>query len=785
MERWSAPWSVPVFPNSVFPNIMESRSLRLLEFSKILDFLSGFAVSSAAKERCRSLQPLGAPSEVQELNTFLEEFLVWADETRAGLSPFPSLEKVWDRVRRPESFLDAETLWEVKIVLEELRHAQSLLDNVGPERFPLLAARKAECVYPDMLWAGLKRCLDIDGRIKDESSPELFSVRQELRAIHTQCTRKVTEFIQARSIQDYLQDEYLTISSDRYVLALKSNFKGRLKGIIHDYSQSGETCYFEPFFLTELNNRLRSLKQEEREAEEQVLRYLTGLLRQEERGLKGGYDWLVGFDLSLAKAGFAQALSAVPLTIGEGLPLSLKGARHPLLALGSTPVQPIDIELREEERGLIISGGNAGGKTVCLKTLGLSAIMGLSGLPVLAAEGSTLPFLEQIFVFIGDEQSLEDQVSTFTAQIRNLSSSLPRVGPRTMVILDEFGAGTDPSQGAALAQAVIDELLDRSAWVAAATHFPALKGYGLTRSGLRSASVLFDPGTKRPLYTMAYAQVGTSLALDVAREHGLPESVLRKAERYLLLDGKDSSRLMERLNELALAREAELAELRRERQAMQQSMEKERQRLRKERTQVLSELKGQAQEIIREWKAGRLGRKEALRNLGLLRERTAKDVVLSPQSEGLSFEELSEGTPVFYPSWSKAGTVAAKDQKRRQVKIDFGGICIWADPGELLPSAQGAPERKSAGLRVQAERIGTSRLDLRGKRAEEAVDELSKFLDQATLSGLTDVEVIHGKGTGALRREIHDYLREHPSVQEFTMAPADQGGDGVTLVHLQ
>jgi DNA mismatch repair protein MutS2 len=269
--------------------------------------------------------------------------------------------------------------------------------------------------------------------------------------------------------------------------------------------------------------------------------------------------------------------------------------------------------------------------------------MGLSGLPVLAEEGSTLPYLDEIFVFIGDEQSLEDQVSTFTAQIRNLAGSLAKVGPRTLVVLDEFGAGTDPSQGAALAQAVIDDLLERKAWVAAATHFPALKGYGLTKDGLRSASVLFNPLTKRPLYTLAYDQVGTSLALDVAREHGLPESVLQKAERYLLLDGRDSSRLMERLNELALSREEELAELRRERLAMQQRLEKELQRLQKERTQLLSEVKAQAQEIIREWKAGQLGRKEALRKLGQVRERAAKGSELAPEPSRLSLETSPQG----------------------------------------------------------------------------------------------------------------------------------------------
>jgi DNA mismatch repair protein MutS2 len=486
----------------------------------------------------------------------------------------------------------------------------------------------------------------------------------------------------------------------------------------------------------------------------------------------------------MAKSGLSDALSAVPLEIAENAPLALKGARHPLLAIGGAAVRPMDIELREGERGLIISGGNAGGKTVCLKTLGITALMGLCGLPALVTEGSTMPFLDQLFVFIGDEQSLEDHVSTFTAQIRNLSASLERVGPKSLVILDEFGAGTDPSQGAALAQAVIDELLERSAWIAAATHFPALKGYGLTKTGLRSASVLFEPKTKRPLYTLAYDQVGTSLALDVAREHGLPESVLQKAERYLLLDGKDSSRIIERLNELVLAREEELAGIRKERLALQENMEKERQRLVRERTQVLSELRGRSQEIIRQWKEDRLSRKEALRQLAQVRE-LAGSGEKAEAVEGLSFDELAEGSQVLYPAWAKTGVVTARDEKRHQVKVDLGGIGIWAAPSELAhPAAAGKPKIFPE-HRVKAERARTSRVDLRGMRSDEAVCELARFLDQATLGGLTEVEVVHGKGTGALRREVHEHLRANPAVQEFTLAPADQGGDGVTIVQLQ
>ena len=472
---------------------MEPRTLHLLEFPKVLRELSGFAVSEPGTAACLALRPLATTQAVRSQLTLLDQALRWVRESGFRLTPFPDFASFFPELDIPHRVLDQDALFALCATLEQARHARDLLEPYGERGWDELFEAVAGAPWPQATWSGLKRCLDQDGRLKDESSPGLFSVRQEIRAIHQKCTKRVKDFVLAENISHYLQDDYITISSDRYVLPLKVNFKNRFPGIIHDYSQTGETCYFEPMFLVEINNTLQELKREERAEERKVLEYLTGLIRQERPGVVASYDSLVQLDLLMAKARLAEATGARALDIGEGLPARLIQARHPLLALHNEDTKAQDIKLQEGQLALIISGGNAGGKTVCLKTVGLIALMAFSGLPVPVAEGSSLPLWTDIFVVLGDEQSLEEHVSTFTAQIQYLARVWERVDHNTLFLLDEFGAGTDPTQGAALAQAVIDGLLDRGAVSIAATHFPALKAYALATERVRAASVLFDP----------------------------------------------------------------------------------------------------------------------------------------------------------------------------------------------------------------------------------------------------------------------------------------------------
>ena len=765
---------------------MESRSLQLLEFPKVLLSLSQFAASEPGRQACRNIQPLSDADRLRVETELLCQAIAWSGESRFRLESFTSLDGLFAFLDRPKSFLEQDGLWAVSHVLHVARAAQEAVRESG-ERFSVLKERCDTLQWPAKTWSGLRRCLDQNGDSRDESSPELFSVRQEIRRINQQCTRKVHDFFSDRDIAHILQDDYLTISSDRYVLALKTNFKGRLQGIVHDYSQTGETCYFEPMFLVELNNSLQELKREERTEEEKVLRYLTGLLRDERESLEGVYSWLVDLDVLLAKVILAGKIGGHALEMSPGERVNLKGARHPLLALSEGAVVPVDLELEPGQRVLIITGGNAGGKTVALKTLGLIAAMALAAVPVPVDEGSSLPFLDKIFVSMGDEQSLEENLSTFTAQIRHFSRVWPRVDDRSLVILDEFGVGTDPSQGAALAQAVVDSLLEAEAYVGVATHFPALKAYGLSRDGVRAASVIFDPDTKKPLFRLGYDQVGASQALDVAREQGLPDSILARAQEYLYLDGNDSSEVFDRLNALAARKEEELRGVARRKEVLENKHAKLQQRLERERTVVLAEIKARSQEIVRKWQQEKQGRKEALRNLNELRDRVAQsemETESGPPSVILS--ELKPGMHVTYGPWGKSGLVRAVDERRKRVQLDIGSVTLWAGVGDLTPEAR--TEKRTQGVTVHRDLTGPApsmRLDLRGMRADMAVAELERFVDRALLSGRESLEVVHGKGTGALRSAVHEFLKRCPAVHEFSMANADEGGEGVTRISLQ
>lgn len=763
---------------------MDSRTLQLLEYPKVLQHLSHFAVSEAGRDACLSLLPETDPGRIAVRSALVREAIHFCGHKDVRLTAFPDVAGVFAFLRNPLSFLDHDGLVGVR---EMLKAASTLLESLGEadaERYPGLTALVSGLTLPPRTWSGLLRCLAPDGTIRDEASPELFSVRQEIRRVHQMCTRKVQDFFQNKDLQFMLQDEFLTISSDRYVLALKNNFKGRIKGIVHDYSQTGETCYFEPLFLVELNNDLQEYKQEERAEEQKVLRFLSDLIRSEQDAIERTFSELIRFDQLLAICHFARQTDAHIIEIGPDAPLSLTQARHPLLVFGQDQVVPVDLVLHQGQQVLIITGGNAGGKTVCLKTLGLLGLMAHACLPVTAAEGSTLPFWNHFVVSMGDEQSIEQSLSTFTAQIRHFSEVWPRIDSRTLVILDEFGVGTDPSQGAALAQAVVDGLLERRAWVGAATHFPALKAYGLSREGVRAASVIFSPDTKKPLFKLGYDQVGASRALDVAREQGLPESILARAQEYLYLDAGDTEEIFERLNRLAASKEDELDSLKARSRDLELKFSRKLEKLDQERVRMQTELREASREIMRQWRDGQRGRKEALKELAQLRDSVGQPLGTEEAQHKLSIEAIAQGQVLLYLPWNKTGLVQEVDGKKERVRLDMGGVSLWVGLADVQSATRDKSDSGKVVVRSAPASVTPLRLDLRGMRADEAESELSRFLDKALLTGRTEVDIVHGMGTGAMRRVVHEHLRRSRAVGSFRLGNADEGGDGVTKVVL-
>lgn len=774
---------------------MDERTLLALEFPRVLERLSDFCLSEAGKEAALALRPMDDEDSVRASRHLYDEMRSWLAEGDFSPVSFPDISGLLTHVRtHADPILDMDGLWALKETLGLARRiAQSI--HAGAERRPLLDALACGQPLPELSLSALFRCVSDDGYLKDESSPGLMLVRSELRGIHQNCLRRVKEFAEKYNIGRYLQDDYMTLSSDRYVLPVKANFKGRIQGIIHDYSNTGETLYFEPMFLVEQNNRLQELKQQEREEERKVLRMIAGLLLQEMPQVEAAWKLLVETDLGQAKCALGAAISGCCVPLEKGAPVRLPGARHPLLVLeavrhaadrnytGPRRIEPADILLRENDRVLVISGGNAGGKTVALKTLGLITLMSLTGLPVPADSGSTLPFWSRVYAFIGDEQSLDDHVSTFTGQIRHLSRIWEGLDENALVLLDEFGSGTDPSQGAALAQAVLDGLLEKKAYTITATHFPALKSYALTRDGVRAASVLFDASTRKPLFHLAYDQVGASQALDVAREHGLPESVLRRAEHYLLMDGDDATAVMDRLNELARQREEELARLKDEERRLRDRRESLQQKLEKERQRLDEEVRRMSQELMRDYKSGKATAKQAQKEMSRLRAdlaRSAKE--MEEERPAVDPASFTVGGEVTHRMWNRKAVLRELDEKNGRGKIDLNGVTMWAPLSDLQP-ASGAPSTPKGSVTAKVSKpVSFLRLDLRGKRADLALAELEQFLDRSLLSGVEGVEIVHGRGTGALRKAVHELLRTFPGVESFHTAPEDQGGDGMTQV---
>lgn len=777
---------------------MEERTLNALEFPKVLGHLAKRCSSEAGKEAALSLRPLEDFDAVFRRQRLVEETLIWSAREKSRLPSFPDISPLFSFLEGRDPLLDTDALWALR---ESLGLAGNIAESIHAEAslLPALEDLASRQPLPLLSLSALRRCIADDGTLKDESSPGLLLVRSEIRALHQGCLRKAKEYAERYNIAHYLQDDYMTLASDRYVLPLKANFKGRLQGIIHDYSRTGETLYFEPLFLVEQNNRLQELKQQEREEESKILHQMTQLLVQELPQVRAAWDFIVSVDVLLACCALMAAFDGRCIPMEESAVLSLPGARHPLLVLEASNtgaadsrgkhantipacIVPLDLMLREQDRFLVISGGNAGGKTVALKTLGLITLMTLTGLPAPAGPGAILPRWTNIHAFIGDEQSLDDHVSTFTGQIRHLAEVWDFLDKRSLILLDEFGAGTDPAQGAALAQAVLDGLLDRGASGITATHFPALKSYALTREGVRAASVLFDPVTKKPLFQLAYDQVGASQALDVAREHGLPESVLRRAEHYLLMDGEDSENILMRLNKLAAEREQELARLRREEVLTRQKQAELRERFEKDRVRLHDEVRRKSQELMVAWKAGKATAKQSLKEMSRLRASLVQPETVCQKSVPVP-EVLKPGDMVRHRPWAKQAMVLELDEKTSRVKIDLNGVSMWAkrDDLEFLQNAVGTPPQQGVLTRVSPP-ASFLRLDLRGKRADLALAELEQFLDRALLSGPDGVEIVHGRGTGALRKSVHQFLKKFPGVASFECAPEDQGGDGVTLV---
>ncbi|MCS7282468.1 MAG: endonuclease MutS2 [Anaerolineae bacterium] len=788
------------------------RHWQTLELPKILERLAAHASFSVGAEKARHLTPSRNLSEVRErLATTAEARRFLAERPQTDLGGVRDLRPLVEAARRsvllsPSDLLDIR---QTLLVARRFRQVFAPLESAYP-RLSAIVSRLALC--PDLVEA-IGRALDDRGEVRDDASPALARVRQELRVTHDRLMDRLQRIIASPENQPFLQEPLITMREGRYVIPLKAEFKGRIPGIVHDRSASGATLFIEPLAVVDLANAWRELQLQEAEEVRRILAELTARVAAHGEELIETVDALADLDLAFAAARYAEELNAAEPVMTDGKPrrdharLALLQARHPLL--DPATVVPIDVVLDGETHVLVITGPNTGGKTVTLKTVGLMALMAQSGLHIPAAPGSSLPVFHAVYADIGDEQSIEQSLSTFSAHLTNILSFLHRADERSLVLLDELGAGTDPAEGSALARALLEAFRRKGAIILVATHYPELKAYAQLTPGVRNACVEFDPETLRPTYHLTIGLPGRSNAFAIARRLGLDEEIVRQAEALISREDRMTESLLADLHRLRLeaarARDEALA-ARAEARRLEEELRKRLAQIEEERAAILEAARREAQAEVERL---REELRALRRKLGQIAAKPlppqaipqARETIADVEAE---LEELSEaaeetlqppptppsgplrvGETVWVASLRATGQLLAVEDGEAEVQV--GALRVRVPVRELEWRPSPTPPPTSSALRARATAVGAGvspRLDLRGQTVEDALEQLDRHLDAAMLAGLPWVHIVHGKGTGALRQAVRDFLSRHPLVRSFRPGGDGEGGDGVTVAIL-
>ncbi len=786
---------------------MLTRHLQVLELPKILERLAGYCAFSASAELARALTPATEPSEVMRR-------LAETREARALLSKQEHISvgnardvREAARLAARGGMLEPQTLLAIRDTLSSGRAIQRALLRFGAI-YPRLTAITNAIEPSGTVIAEISRCIDDSGQVRDTASPELAAIRRDVRLVHDRLLAKLQRLIHDVSVAPYLQEPIITQRAGRYVIPIKADFKGRVPGLVHDQSASGLTLFIEPLATLDLNNEWRELQLAEERELRRVLMALSGLVGAEADNIIRTVEALARFDLALAKAKYAEVTQSVepaiiaPATNDESQPspmLRIRQARHPLI--DPQKVVPIDISL-DGARVLVITGPNTGGKTVALKTAGLLVLMAQCGLHIPCAE-ATLPVFEAVYADIGDEQSIEQSLSTFSAHMTNLCGFLSAIGPRTLVLLDELGAGTDPAEGAALARALLEHVLRSGALCLVATHYPELKAWAALTDGAVNANVAFDEETLRPLYKLTVGLPGHSNALAIAQRLGLPGEIVAAARSFLNRDLMQAEALLAEANRLYQQAERAHAAAQADRQAAEVDAERLRDRLNAIEEERQAMLQQAREEAMREVEDLRLEVRRLRQRLLAIGGALDEVKHIEQEAEQLAARAAAK-LPKPHPASVQAQpAIRAGDTVRvKPLGILAQVSAVLGDEADVqagrarmrvklseLQRVAGAPDLAVAHDAQPAtlpprEPLPVD-LDLRGLTVEEGVARMRHYLDRAVQAGLPFVRLIHGKGTGALRRAIRDAVKSDPVVQSFEPGLDSEGGDGVTVVRLR
>lgn len=792
---------------------MNVKTLKTLEYNKIIDLLLQKAESELGKNKIKEIKPLTNIEDIEYLQRETEE--AYTLLIKRGTPPLYGIHSIAPEVKRAEigGALSPGGLLKISDSLRVSRGLKNYIRETKEDKvsdYPIIERLVEDLRVFKHIEDEINNAIISENEISDNASSTLRSIRRQIISKNESVKDKLNSIINSQTNKKYLQDSIVTIREGRYVIPVKSENRGNVPGLVHDMSGSGATLFIEPMAVVQLNNELRELELKEREEIERILRELSNLVAVEAEGIANNQKILQEMDFIFAKGKLALDMKATKPILNEKGYINIKKGRHPLLNVAK--IVPIDVYLGKEFNSLIITGPNTGGKTVTLKTVGLLTLMAQSGLHIPADFNSEIAVFNQVFADIGDEQSIEQSLSTFSSHMVNIVDILANVEYNSLILFDELGAGTDPTEGAALAMSILDHLLKLNVRTIATTHYSQLKLYALTTEGVKNASVEFDVETLSPTYRLLIGVPGKSNAFEISKRLGLGEYIIDYARNLISKENVEFEDVLQAMEKDRLAAEANRAEAERYRlevEKLKADLEIEKDKTKEMRDKILNKAKEDARNILR------LAKEDADSLVGELREiaseiekdrnrklQEAQDKLKAKlnKAEGevsrnvLNVKSnkppknLKVGETVEVLTFNQKGTVLDEPDDNGNVRIQVGIMKITAHISTLKRATSDEEEKVHGSTKKimgsKSKEIKTE-IDLRGQNLDEAFLELDKYLDDAYIAGLKQINIIHGKGTGVLRDGIKGYLKSHRHVKSSRLGTFGEGGDGVTVVEIK
>jgi DNA mismatch repair protein MutS2 len=785
---------------------LQQKALLSLEFQKVKEQAKIHASSSLGKEMLDSLMPSQSAEEVRKWQEEVDEAMTVI--RLKGNAPFGGLTDIRSSVKRSTigSVLSPAELTGISALLYSAGQMRKFLESLVEDGAEIDRMNEySEQLIPlSALEKDINMCVDDHGEVLDHASDTLRGIRTQLRTIESRIRDRLESMLRSSSTQKMLSDAIVTIRNDRFVIPVKQEYRTSFGGIVHDQSASGATLFIEPQAIVDMNNTIQQAKVKEKQEIERILRMLTEKVAEHAADLTQNVTIMQTLDFIFAKAKYAKQLKATKPVINEEGYVFLKKARHPLLP--ADEVVPNDIELGGSYSTIVITGPNTGGKTVTLKTVGLLTLMSQAGLHIPADEGSETAVFEQLFADIGDEQSIEQSLSTFSSHMVNIVDILAKMNDKSLILFDELGAGTDPQEGAALAISILDEVHQTNARVIATTHYPELKAYGYNRKGVMNASVEFDIETLSPTYRLLIGVPGRSNAFEISKRLGLSETLIQRAKAEMTSEHNEVDTMIASLEDSKKQAELELKETesyRREAEQLHQELQSQIiewnqkkdklfEEAEKKAIEKVNEAQEEAEEIIKSLRAIRDDQK-AFKDHELIEAKKRLEEAVpvfskskKPEKPSLNHQELKAGDEVKVISLGQKGTLLEKTSDH-EWNVQIGILKMKVKERDLqFVNSQAVPQKEKALSTIKGKEYHVPlELDLRGERYENAQNRVEKYLDDAVLAGYPRVLIIHGKGTGALRKGVQDLLKSHRNVKSSRFGEAGEGGSGVTIVELK